>query len=329
MSQIFTRKSSVKCYCLSDLHADTENNQKYVRDNCVKKEEDEDAFTVFIVPGDIGSEVDRIETVLKVLVENYDAVCYVPGNHEAWRRGTLSGGSATNPSLRADSRMAPDSVAKLKEIIYVANRCGVYTGPLRVVPGASSESKFVYQTLTENDNGGTLIMPLYSWYHSSWDTEPVLTDQLFLDVEEAIPFKTKWGDFNLCSWPEQLVTQEEFASIESKSTALAESFAQLNEPFLHPPGEGIEAVQESLGSPLCRSGDTIISFSHFLPRQELCPEKRFMIEPFLSRVVGSDVLESQVRRLQPHVHLFGHTHIPIDLELDGIRYVQWPLGYRK
>jgi hypothetical protein len=25
----------------------------------------------------------------------------------------------------------------------------------------------------------------------------------------------------------------------------------------------------------------------------------------------SDVLESQVRRLQPHLHLYGHTHIPL------------------
>jgi hypothetical protein len=36
-------------------------------------------FTIFIVPGDIGSEVDRIEAVLRNLVNNYDAVCYLPG----------------------------------------------------------------------------------------------------------------------------------------------------------------------------------------------------------------------------------------------------------
>lgn len=54
-----------------------------------------------------------------------------------------------------------------------------------------------------------------------------------------------------------------------------------------------------------------------------------MIEPLLATVVGSDVLESQVRRLQPDVHLFGHTHIPIDLTVDGLRYIQWPLGYSR
>jgi hypothetical protein len=83
------------------------------------------------------------------------------------------------------------------------------------------------------------------------------------------------------------------------------------------------------GSPLAREGDAVLSFSHFLPRQELCPEKRFLLEPLLAKVVGSDPLERQIRRLRPHLHMFGHTHIPIDLELEGIRYLQWPLGYAR
>jgi hypothetical protein len=37
----------------------------------------------------------------------------------------------------------------------------------------------------------------------------------------------------------------------------------------------------------------------------------------------------QVRRLNPALHLYGHTHIPLDLSVDGIRYVQWPLGYSR
>jgi hypothetical protein len=34
-----------------------------------------------------------------------------------------------------------------------------------------------------------------------------------------------------------------------------------------------------------------------------------------------------VSALRPDLHLYGHTHIPIDMTLDdGIRYLQWPLG---
>ena len=82
-------------------------------------------------------------------------------------------------------------------------------------------------------------------------------------------------------------------------------------------------------SDLVHENDTVISFSHYLPRQELCPEKRFLLEPLLSRVIGSVPLENQIRRLRPNLHLFGHTHIPVDLEVDGIRYLQWPLGYTR
>ena len=119
-------KTVIKCYCISDLHADTIKNQQWVEDNCcrlsttvtthdhisgivdtgddnsiIKNKDvndavlndnkiDDDAYTVIILPGDIGSEVDRLEIVFKHLVKNYDAVCYVPGNHEAWRRGILA-----------------------------------------------------------------------------------------------------------------------------------------------------------------------------------------------------------------------------------------------
>ena len=50
----------------------------------------DDTYTVIKLLGDIGPEVDRIEIAFKHLVNNYDAVCYVPGNHEAWRRGILA-----------------------------------------------------------------------------------------------------------------------------------------------------------------------------------------------------------------------------------------------
>lgn len=117
---------------MSDLHADTEKSQKWVRENCRRQEDDIDAFTVFILPGDVGTEIDRLQSVFEILTQNYDLVIYVPGNHEAWRRGTAAGGSAMNPELRADNRMAADSVLKLKEVLQCAESCGVKTGPVRL-----------------------------------------------------------------------------------------------------------------------------------------------------------------------------------------------------
>ena len=305
----------------SDIHADAEKNQVWVREKCVRSAEDvvSDAFTVFIVPGDIGSEVDRIEAVLRNLVANYDAVCFLPGriqcihttfmllvltvllytsllntcvtgNHEAWRKGTAAAGGpaalASDPThKRPDNRMATDSVAKLVEVVDRARACGVHVGPLRVQLAAAVE---------DAPPSAVLVMPLQGWYHSSWDTDPDITDADFLAVEAAVPFCRKWGDYAMCTWPEQLISQRDFVSNPASNTVLAEVFAKLNEPFLHPPPERntpeFEAASEHpekfFGSPLAQPSDTVISFSHYLPRLELCPEKRFLTEPMLAKVIG-------------------------------------------
>jgi len=306
-SQIITACTRIKCYCLSDLHADSERNQVWVKENCVRRDEDKDVFTIFIIPGDVGSEVDRLERVFRTVAANYDAVVYVPGNHEAWRRGIAAGGSATLPEDRAENREAVDSIVKLQEVMDKARECGVFVGPLRIETKPTDEASI---------SKSLIVFPLLSWYHAGWDKEPELTHPDYLAVEEVMPFTRKWGDFSMCSWGD-IVNQTDFCSISKDNTILAEKFAEINEPFLY----------KKMSSPIIKNDDTIISFSHFLPRQELCPEKRFLLEPLLAKVVGSDFLEAQIRRLNPHLHLFGHTHIPIDLELEGIRYIQWPKGY--
>jgi hypothetical protein len=40
--------------------------------------------------------------------------------------------------------------------------------------------------------------------------------------------------------------------------------------------------------------EDLITVSHFLPLQALCPEKRFLLTPELTKVVGSDALAHQV-----------------------------------
>ncbi|KAG2434744.1 hypothetical protein HXX76_007632 [Chlamydomonas incerta] len=74
-------------------------------------------------------------------------------------------------------------------------------------------------------------------------------------------------------------------------------------------------------------GDDVLSFSHFLPLQELLPEKRYLTFPNLAKAVGSTYLGRRLRRLRPHMHIFGHTHFAWDAEHDGVRYVQAPLAY--
>ena len=71
----------------------------------------------------------------------------------------------------------------------------------------------------------------------------------------------------------------------------------------------------------------IVTFSHFLPRVELLPEKRYLSLPTLHSCVGSTFLARRLRRLGKsfsncgsahHVHAFGHTHLSWDATIDGV-----------
>eukprot|EP01041_Mallomonas_annulata_P014633 gene14633-31138_t len=126
-----TTEKEVKVFCLSDLHIDNPKNLDWIKSplNCNK---DDSVFSVFICPGDLGTDLKIIRSVFKILVDRYDLVSYVPGNHEAWRRygEDITDNTATEESRKL--RMAADSVQKLQQILQCAVECGVYVGPVRI-----------------------------------------------------------------------------------------------------------------------------------------------------------------------------------------------------
>ncbi len=158
--------------------------------------------------------------------------------------------------------------------------------------------------LISNGSARILIVPIFSWYHL-----PHQTGSLYMTKPGEGAFGEMWNDSYLVKWP-----SEDFKPVEY--------FMQINKNQLQ-----------------LKSADTVITFSHFLPRQEamfsenrqLDKErmKKFDRNPKFnfSMVAGSTLIEKQLRLLGSKIHIYGHQHINRDRFIDGVRYVSHCLGY--
>lgn len=107
-----------------------------------------------------------------------------------------------------------------------------------------------------------------------------------------------WSDYIACKWPENYDV-----------TDITLYFVSLNESFLN--------IKNSF----------IISFSHFLPRIDVMPsyipDKKRILYP----VFGTTLLEKQIRKLGSNIHIYGHSHLNMQITLDNIIYINNAYGY--
>eukprot|EP01027_Heterolobosea_sp_BB2_P012225 GEZU01017733.1.p1 GENE.GEZU01017733.1~~GEZU01017733.1.p1 ORF type:complete len:176 (+),score=45.94 GEZU01017733.1:136-663(+) len=110
-----------------------------------------------------------------------------------------------------------------------------------------------------------------------------------------------------------------------ESGRIAKYLLDMNESFI----ASYLQQKNRIGDDLMINNNRIITitFSHFLPRRELMPDKKFLYFKPLTRVSGSVRLDDQLRALGSSVHVFGHTHINMDKTVDGVRYVQNAMKY--
>ncbi|XOV79513.1 MAG: metallophosphoesterase [Aestuariibacter sp.] len=136
-----------------------------------------------------------------------------------------------------------------------------------------------------------------------WQQDDVAIVPLFswydLSFGELTPqVKNMWMDYRACVWPRNM------------------SLQQVNSHFLN-----------MNAAVLATQARTVISFSHFLPRIDLMPfyipQKYRTIYPLL----GTELLEEQLRVLQPDIHIYGHSHVNRALTINGISYVNNAFGY--
>jgi predicted phosphodiesterase len=135
--------------------------------------------------------------------------------------------------------------------------------------------------------GDLAIVPLLGWYDYSFGTAD---DYL----------KAAWADYRNCLWPGH------------DETSLTRFFTEQN------PTPSSAALQ---------GARRIITFSHFLPRIDLMPERIPEKHRKIYPVLGTSVLERQLRKLGSSLHVYGHSHVNRHVTIDGVTYINNAFGY--
>lgn len=152
------------------------------------------------------------------------------------------------------------------------------------------------------------IQPLYSWYVKPEESP----DSLFFPKPGEDPSLRMWADNRSIKWPEWTEYQN-----------AADFFLKLNKWEID------------------EKGATTITFSHFLPRQDLIfgnkkltdlkkagfkdPAPKFNF----SRVAGTSGIEKQLRKIGSSMHIYGHQHLNRFCKIKGVLYISHGLCYPK
>ncbi|MGD0569766.1 MAG: metallophosphoesterase [Candidatus Sulfotelmatobacter sp.] len=116
--------------------------------------------------------------------------------------------------------------------------------------------------------------------------------------EPGEQLRSCWMDYHACRWPNGVREKE-----------VAAYFAACNK-------------QKVSGA-----GDTVITFSHFLPRLDLMPEYIPATFRYLYPVLGTTNLELQLRILNSGIHVYGHSHFNRSVSIDSVCYINNAYGY--
>ncbi|HET7795385.1 MAG TPA: metallophosphoesterase [Rhizobacter sp.] len=161
-------------------------------------------------------------------------------------------------------------------------------------PGLDSFGKFEQLKHLVRNAGASMDV----FHHGDLSIVPLLGwyDSSFGEPGEDL--RLAWVDYRACRWPE---------GFESHHTAQA--FLAMN------------AYQRQ------SEREVIVSYSHFLPRIDVMPDRIPPEKRIIYPVLGSTALGEQVKALKPAVHVYGHSHVNRRIELDGTLYVNNAFAY--
>ena len=180
---------------------------------------------------------------------------------------------------------------KFKKVLYVPGNHELWVVRDKTVHSFEKFNKISDLT----DETGICMEP---YHHESLSIVPMFGWYDFSFAEPTKMLLDTWMDFRLCRWPKGLDQQQ-----------VTDYFLEKNEPFLDV------------------RNDTVISFSHFVPRIDLMPPYIPKTYRFVYPALGTDKLEEQVRRLEPDIHVYGHSHVNRHVTIAGIKYINNAFGY--
>jgi predicted phosphodiesterase len=134
-----------------------------------------------------------------------------------------------------------------------------------------------------------VIVPLLSWYDYSFG-------------EPSAELLQRWMDYHACVWPGAWAASD-----------ITHFFLSRNTLQIDGPAHG--------------NAQTVISFSHFLPRIDLMPGYIPTAKRMIYPVLGTALLDRQIRQLGAQTHIFGHSHVNRQVTIDGVTYVNNAFGY--
>eukprot|EP00956_Cyclotella_meneghiniana_P005850 scaffold7655_cov21-Cyclotella_meneghiniana.AAC.1 len=345
-----------RIYLLSDLHCDYASNRNWLRSICFNdngsKEDDDNKATMILIAGDVSHNLSILEWTFVTLKCKFHEVGFVFGNHDVWLDKPKKHCMQISTKLDSDDDDnvttdktknvnlpvivkgkgdgCVDSIDKLEKILELCKKHNVRYGPVKI----------------QNEQSSSLyVIPLLSWYHSSFDTEPSIRGWAGIPSARNVV-----ADYKRAVWPSPLIDNHLWE--KNDDSMLAQFMDDLNDVLFD-----YDNLIQSTDDEKKSNSISILTYSHFLPRIELVPEKRYLTLPTLHSCVGSTYLEERLRNIhhhchnnhdkqlsrqyknnntivlpmqqQQHLHAFGHSHLAWDQTIDNVRYVHVPLAYPK
>lgn len=286
-----------RVFLLSDLHMDYIANREWLSNLCspadvassniVDDGDDngtklEDTNAMIVVAGDVSHNLDILRWTFQTLKTKYGEVSYTPGNHELW----IDNQDHYDDNVHCTAGQQHfgrsfTSLDKLEKVLQLCLDENVRIGPMRV--GGR---------INGNSQPSLWVIPLLSWHHPSFDTEPPI------ECWGGIPSARKVvADYRRTRWPPPLSLMDD---------SIANFIDGLNDVVLDLCGL-LEIEGRFMDADLMNDVEitpmTMLTFSHFIPRVELLPEKRYLSLPTLPRCVGSTFLETRLRQMGNHYSL--------------------------